>query len=186
MKVFVEEGVSPVIGVMLMLAITIIIASTVAAFACGASTRFEGAPSATLSVYCDGSVDEGDFNIIFEHLGGDAVSSGDLKIVTWIEDGAGGVIKTNHSAKSSRSASFDPPVRLPYVYGSEEEVSEFGEALWRPGTVAGTYDPGATAEFLGISEGELGGFIEKGTPVEVTIVHLPSGNTILRKKFLLG
>ena len=182
-----EGGVSPVIGVMLMLAITIIIASTVAAFAGGASTGFEKAPSASLSVYCDGSGDN--FNIIFEHLGGDPVSSADLKIVTWIDDGNGNVFKSNHTAKSPRSSSSEE-VRLPYAYDSQGGISadtgsEFGDAVWKPGTVAGTLDLGATAGFLDISENDLVGFIENGTPVEVTIIHLPSGNTILGAEFIL-
>jgi archaeal type IV pilus assembly protein PilA len=183
-----EGGVSPVIGVMLMLAITIIIASTVAAFAGGASTGFEKAPTASFSVYCDGSDD--DFNIIFEHLGGDPVSSGDLKIVTWIEDGNGNVFKSDHTAKSPPSSYTSEEVRLPYVYDSQGGISadsgsEFGDSLWKPGTVAGTLDLGATAGFLDIPENDLVGFIESGTPVEVTIIHLPSGNTILRTEFIL-
>ncbi|ADN35132.1 Protein of unknown function DUF1628 [Methanolacinia petrolearia DSM 11571] len=186
MRFFVEDAVSAVIGVMLMLAVTIIIASTVAAFAGGASTTFEDTPSASLAVYCDGSVDDGNFNIIFEHLGGDKISTDDLKIVTWIEDGGGGVIKSNHTAKSPRS-SYDPYLRLPCVYDSQMSLSndsEFGEALWKPGAVAGTDSTDATREFLGIPEGDsLGNY--GGTPVEVTIVYLPSGNTILKTEFLL-
>ena len=197
MSFSVEDAVSPVIGVMLMLAVTIIVASTVAAFAGGASTTFEDTPSASLSVYCDGSVDDedgdgvGDFNIIFEHLGGDVIPSRDLKIITWIGDGGGNVFKSNHTAKSSCSSFTSPEVRLPYVYDSQDGVSadsgsQFGDALWRPGTVAGTGNLEATAEFLGVSEVDLVDFIEKGTPVEVTIVYLPSGNTILRTEFILG
>jgi FlaG/FlaF family flagellin (archaellin) len=186
MKFFVEDAVSAVIGVMLMLAVTIIIASTVAAFAGGASTTFEDTPTASLAVYCDGSVNDDTFNIIFDHLGGDKISTDDLRIITWIDDGSGDPIKSNHTARSERS-SYDPYLRLPYVYDSQMSLSNdsgFGEALWKPGIVAGTGSTDATREFLGIPEGESLGNYE-GTPVEVTIVYLPSGNTILKTEFLL-
>ncbi|WP_052418776.1 type IV pilin N-terminal domain-containing protein [Methanolacinia paynteri] len=186
MRFFVEDAVSAVIGVMLMLAVTIIIASTVAAFAGGASTTFEDTPAASLAVYCDGSVDDGTFNIIFDHLGGDKISTDDLKIITWIDDGSGDPIKSDHTL-SSECSSLYPYLRLPYVYDSQvsgSNNSEFGEALWKPGTVAGTRDADATEEFLNIPEDKTLDDYE-GSPVEVTIVYLPSGNTILKTEFLL-
>lgn len=178
-----EDAVSPVIGVMLMLAITIIIAAVVASFVGGASTQFEKTPQASLRVYCDGSGD--DFNIIFEHLSGDPIRSEDLKIITWIE-GEDGVTKHNQSARSERSSSAG--VRIPCIYDAQKGIDpelEFGEVIWKPGMIAGTVDRAATAEFLGIPEGELDALIASDTPVEVTIVHLPSGNTILREEFML-
>ena len=188
MRFFVENAVSAVIGVMLMLAVTIIIASTVAAFAGGASTAFEDTPTASLRVYCDGSGEN--FNIIFEHLGGDIIPSDDLKIITWIEGGGGDVFKSNHTAKSPRSSVSEvQDKRLPVVYDSQGGDSDvdFGDVLWKPGTVAGTWNLEATAEFLGVSEEKLRDeYVVNGTPVEVTIVYLPSGNTILKTEFLLG
>lgn len=185
MKSRLEDAVSPVIGVMLMLAVTIIIAAVVSAFVGGASTQFEKTPQASLRVYCDESGP--DFNIIFEHLSGDPIRTEDLKIITWIESGDGTATKHEQSANDNRSSSVG--VRVPYVYDMQKGIVpelEFGEAVWKPGMIAGTGNKAATAEFLGISEEKLGGFIASDTPIEVTIVHIPSGNTILREEFMLG
>jgi len=53
-----EDAVSPVIGVMLMLVVTIVIAAVVAAFASGLGTDMESAPTVVLdaTVYSDGKV----------------------------------------------------------------------------------------------------------------------------------
>ncbi|WP_342771531.1 type IV pilin N-terminal domain-containing protein [Methanoculleus sp. UBA331] len=189
MRVILEDAVSPVIGVMLMITVTIIVAAVVAAFVGGASTQFEKTPQASLRVYCDGSEEE--FNIIFEHLSGDPLRTEDLRIVTWIKDGDE-VIKNETSA---RSGTVVDEVRYPRVYDVQQPDQErqgFGEAIWKRGTRAGTYDREKTAMFLGIVTGEgsadinkLDGLIQAGTPVEVTVIHIPSGNTILRNEFIL-
>ncbi|WP_062398058.1 type IV pilin N-terminal domain-containing protein [Methanogenium cariaci] len=98
-----EDAVSPVIGVMLMLAVTIIIAACVSAFAGGASTQFEETPQTSLLVYCDGSGDA--FSIIFEHHSGASIQSEKLKIITWIKAEDNTMIKHEQSGIS-------PPVRL--------------------------------------------------------------------------
>lgn len=181
MRAISEDAVSPVIGVMLMITVTIIVAAVVAAFVGGASTQFEKTPQASMRVYCDGS-DE-DFNIIFEHLSGDPLRTEDLRIVTWIRDG-NDVIKNETTGRDRVEG-----VRVPRLYDEQlpdQDKRGFGEAIWQRGTRAGTENLGETATFLGIDEGKLEGLIDAGTPVEVTIVHIPSGNTILRSEFILG
>ena len=184
MRAILEDAVSPVIGVMLMITVTIIVAAVVAAFVGGASTQFEKTPQASMRVYCDWSEDDlSDFNIIFEHLSGDPLRTEDLRIVTWIRDG-NDVIKNETSGRDRVDG-----VRCPRVYDEQrpdQEKQGFGEAIWKRGTRAGTDDIGETATFLRIDEGKLEELIEAGTPVEVTVVHIPSGNTILRSEFILG
>lgn len=189
-----EDAVSPVIGVMLMITVTIIVAAVVAAFVGGASTQFEKTPQTSMRVYCDWSEDDlSDFNIIFEHLSGDPLRTQDLRIVTWIKDG-NKVIKNETSGRSPLDG---VDVRVPYVYDAQSGVLPkygFGEATWKRGTRAGTDNIAATAFFLGIRDKDypklpkdvLKDFIDDNTPVEVTIVHIPSGNTILRSEFILG
>ncbi|KAF1076440.1 type IV pilin N-terminal domain-containing protein [Methanogenium sp. MK-MG] len=182
-----EDAVSPVIGVMLMLAVTIIIAACVSAFAGGASTQFEETPQTSLLVYCDGSGDA--FSIIFEHHSGASIQSEKLKIITWIKAEDNTIIKHEQSGISPRSSSVTPALRIPYVYDAQKGILpelEFGEAMWKPGFIAGTGNKAATAEFLGVSEEDLDELIASDTPVEVTIVYLPNGNTLLKKEFILG
>ena len=62
-----EDAVSPVIGVMLMLVVTIVIAAVVAAFAGGLATETESAPVAVL----DADVYAGDAKLVLRSLSGD-------------------------------------------------------------------------------------------------------------------
>ena len=70
-----EDAVSPVIGVMLMLVVTIIIAAVVAAFATGMGSDVDMAPAAALDVivYDDG-------NVVLTHVSGERLIPGDIKI----------------------------------------------------------------------------------------------------------
>ncbi|MDO8871141.1 MAG: type IV pilin N-terminal domain-containing protein [Methanoregula sp.] len=70
MKISNTEAVSPVVGVMLMLVVTIIIAAVVSAFAGGMHTSTEKAPQLTIS--CKYSQSEG---LSISHNGGDAVGT---------------------------------------------------------------------------------------------------------------
>lgn len=72
-----ERAVSPVIGVILMVAITVILAAVIAAFVLGFGADQDSAPQATLSVEQD--ADNG--NIIFNHQGGDGIDTSDVELV---------------------------------------------------------------------------------------------------------
>jgi len=77
-----DRAVSPVIGVILMVAITVILAAVIGTFVLGLGDSLgDSQPTAQLSV--DVGVDEGETNgtIDIEHNGGDAIASGDLRIV---------------------------------------------------------------------------------------------------------
>lgn len=78
-----ENGVSPVVGVMLMLVVVIIIAAVVSAFAGGLATQKEKAPQASLEchimwggMYSTGPV------FSMKHTGGDPINTRDVKLVT--------------------------------------------------------------------------------------------------------
>jgi len=71
-----DSAVSPVVGVMLMLVVTIIIASVISAYAGGLSGTREKAPqvSITAKTYNNST-------IYFDHMGGDGFSIDDLTII---------------------------------------------------------------------------------------------------------
>lgn len=181
-----ETAVSPVIGVILMISITLVIAATLSAFAGGSSASLEKTPSATIAVRSAGEGE--DFSLLFEHQGGDVLRTDDLEIVTWVKTGTDSTVKHTQVADADRSDRVHPSMRLPYVYESQSDSTdrEFGTAVWRPGTVAGTGNLPATAEFLGMSEDDLSGLIAKDTPIEVDIVYLPTGNLLAKTEFILG
>ena len=70
-----EDAVSPVIGVMLMLVVTIVIAAVVAAFAGGLGSDVEMAPTAALDidVTADGKV-------TIEHISGESLIQNEIKV----------------------------------------------------------------------------------------------------------
>ena len=76
-----EDAVSPVIGVMLMLVVTIVIAAVVAAFAGGLATETEATPIAVL----DADVYTGE--VIIRHLSGDNLQMDETAVKVQSLDG---------------------------------------------------------------------------------------------------
>jgi len=182
-----ESAVSPVVGTMILLTVVIILAAVVSAFAGGVAGETKAAPSAEIAVYPAGS--GGDFTLVFEHRGGDAVQTKDVKINTWVRLPDGGIAASTHSHLSNTSGYCDPEVRLPCVQMVDENGSpdpeNFGDAVWRPGTVAVTGDAAATAEFLGLDRGALCTCMEREAVLEVELFHLPSGTMMQKSRMLL-
>ena len=73
-----NRAVSPVIGVILMVAITVILAALISAFVLGFGAEQAASPQASWQIEYD---TEGDGNVIFVHDGGDAVEEADLSIM---------------------------------------------------------------------------------------------------------
>ena len=86
-----DEAVSPVIGVMLMLVVTIIIAAVVSGFAGGLAEGAEAAPQASIAVKTGYIGDH--FDISFEHQGGDPIRTKDCEFITFLTLPNGTVIK---------------------------------------------------------------------------------------------
>jgi len=77
-----DDAVSPVVGVMLMLVVTIIIAAVVSGFAGGLASGTQKAPQVTLSANAH-------YNsyILIEHLGGDPIATDSITVRTFIPMG---------------------------------------------------------------------------------------------------
>ncbi len=73
-----EEAVSPVIGVILMVAITVILAAVIAAFVFGLGGQQTAAPTA--SVVAANNPDTGGADVRIQHKGGDMLKGGEWKI----------------------------------------------------------------------------------------------------------
>ena len=77
-----KKGVSPVIGVILMVAITVILAAVIASFVFGMGSQVKGAPSVRLMLEDNGDmIDDGNdtlFNVT--HYGGDALVLDEIKL----------------------------------------------------------------------------------------------------------
>lgn len=75
-----DSAVSPVVGVLLMLVVTIIIAAIVSGFAGGMAGTQQKAPQASFDVKTQGSGTS--FDIYFIHRGGDTINSKNTNIIT--------------------------------------------------------------------------------------------------------
>ncbi|RLI82165.1 type IV pilin [Archaeoglobales archaeon] len=76
---FDEKGVSPVIGVILMVAITVILAAVIASFVFGFSSEaFKKAPTLSLEVKLNPSDSD---DVLITHMGGDIVEYTDLMVI---------------------------------------------------------------------------------------------------------
>ncbi|KPN31107.1 hypothetical protein SY89_01849 [Halolamina pelagica] len=71
-----DRGVSPVIGVILMVAITVILAAVIGTFVLGLGDSLEQAPQAQL----DAEAASGSDDILINHNGGDALAKADITI----------------------------------------------------------------------------------------------------------
>jgi len=87
-----EKAVSPVVGVMLMLSVTVIIAAIVSAAAGGLSGTEKKAPSAILEVHFYDNRSYGDFTahaMTIEHVSGNPLQTKDLSISTYFRNQSG-------------------------------------------------------------------------------------------------
>ncbi|WP_457549797.1 type IV pilin N-terminal domain-containing protein [Archaeoglobus sp.] len=78
-----RKGVSPVIGVILMVAITVILAAVIASFVFGMGSRVKAAPNVQLSLSdAEDKLDAQNDTIMYvEHYGGDTLKCDELKII---------------------------------------------------------------------------------------------------------
>lgn len=193
-----SEAVSPVIGVMLMLVVTIIVAAAVSAFAGGFASDQKKTPVAQIDVQLKtgGSYPK----LVLTHLGGDALKTRDLKIITYFQGyqsysgAAGGGRTVLDVRKHTTDGSLDPTVPAnnydaadynagtgsfisndgyPCTVSNGKPVKYWGNSTMMSGDVYTTIDK-ASLESV-ITKRSVGDEL-----IEVEIIHIPSGKTIFR------
>lgn len=87
----VNDAVSPVVGVMLMLVVTIIIAAVVSGFAGGLVRSQEKTPQASIAISTGYVGDH--FDIKFEHQGGDPIRTRECQFITFLTLPNGTIVK---------------------------------------------------------------------------------------------
>ena len=151
-----DDAVSPVIGVMLMLSITIIIAAVLMAFAGGMADTKPATPSVDLSAEF---VKSGEGIVLrLSHNGGDALNPKDIKVTAYV---------TTETASGEQLIIKD-------IIGDDN--------AWNAGeTITLTADK--TKNLLGISD--VSSAASLSTPVEIGIYHIPSSNVIFQNTILM-
>ena len=118
-KLFTEErAVSPVIGVILMVAITVILAAVIGAFVLGLGGETQESPQVSLS-FSENPAG----NLTVEHRGGDAVDHDDIEVRGSGEDADWP--ETSGQFRAGESVSFDVnsgAVRIVWTGGSDDAV----------------------------------------------------------------
>ena len=151
-----DDAVSPVIGVMLMLSITIIIAAVLMAFAGGMADTKPATPSVDLSAEFvkNGS----DIVLRLSHNGGDTLNPKDIRVTAYV----------------TTEMSSGEQLIIKDIIGDDN--------AWNAGeTITLTADK--TKNLLGISD--VSSAAEKSTPVEIGIYHIPSTNVIYHAAILI-
>jgi len=162
-----DEAVSPVIGVILMVAITVILAAVIGSFVFGFSGKLTEAPP-QFHARLD-KADDSEEALYITHTGGDVVDLKDIQIV----------VRTKGT-----SITFDPASSGgSYVdaFGAQQQMkitlsSGYNHGQVAPGavTVDGN-DCGAVVQYESLTIDEL----EEGYTVEVTFIHKPTGQIVL-------
>lgn len=153
------EAVSPVIGVMLMIVVTIILAAAVSSYANSMQSQ-ERAPQVTFIV--EASVQDG--YVIFEHLGGDTIDKRDIRVE--IESGyppTSGYVDADKISFSSSSSFLNPgdEAKVNFTYTSPDDYITFdGDEIYQE--------------------------VEIGEPFKVTVIDTNSGQTIHTGKITLS
>ena len=155
-----DDAVSPVIGVMLMLSITIILAAVLMAFAGGMADTKPATPSVDLSAAFvkNGS----DIVLCVSHNGGDALNPDDIKVTAYVRNAA---------------ASGTPLIIKDFI--GDDTAWNAGETL--------VIDKDKTAELLlgQADAASVSAAAKNATPVEIGIYHIPSSNVIYHADILL-
>ena len=151
-----DDAVSPVIGVMLMLSITIIIAAVLMAFAGGMADTKPATPSVDLSAEFvkNGS----DIVLRLSHNGGDALNPKDIRVTAYV---------------ASASSSGEQLIIKDII--GDDNAWNAGESI--------TLDAEKTKSLLGLTD--VTEAAEKSTPVEIGIYHTPSTNVIYHATILI-
>ena len=202
-----DSAVSPVVGVMLMLAITVMIAAIVSAAAGGLSGTGKKAPSAILDVSFFAAKDYGGYAIpsmTIKHISGNVLQTKDIQLITYYRTPSGTTVKGSLSGqaavKGNDSCSAFTADQYSGVliinderFGSGSvQDSDKGYASWfgnasaslRPGDILVTPAPqycvatnNPSMEYLFPGIAFPADF-PAGSVVTVKVIHVPSGQVI--------
>jgi len=208
-----ERAVSPVVGVMLMLVVTIIVAALVSSFAGGLSDSAEPAPTTAfeISMRAGDNVGNGAPEyVVLTMVAGETLNSRDLQIITTytVPETYNGVPTANpgkiikHTLDGALGVentwTSDEDPFTPRVHGYKNtpgglvpgqgmigtSTPQFGTCQFKAGELYWFKDRNA---FLGFDvEDRVKYGFQEGSVVHVTIIHTPTGQTVCDKDVVVS
>lgn len=155
-----KKAVSPVIGVMLMIVVTIILAGAVSSYSSSMDVQ-DTAPQATFKV----SADESENVVTLEHLGGDIISKRNVKIEI-----ASGSPTTTGYLNNTANVTFDP--NPGFLSPGDIATISVAEAM---NTTSYVDEPGWGITFSG---DDISQSVYIGDSFRLTLIDVESGQTI--------
>ena len=180
-----EDAVSPVIGVMLMIVVTVIIAAVVSGFAGGMTDSQEAAPTA--AIQCSIVKEDAD-NVVMtlKHMSGDSLKTSDLRFYVSYIDSTGvptqkrtqGVSVSGFTDSEGNTVS----AKVPYLtdvkvgdVGSDE--TNYGNFIWNPGQIITTGNGDGFQAITGLDPAN----VNIGDIISIRLVDTNSQNTVFDK-----
>lgn len=187
-----ETAVSPVIGVMLMLVVTLVIAAFVSMFAGNAFASAEASPSTAINVkiISNGGANHDQYVMLIENAGGDSIPSADLKIMTYyLASGTDkSMYRSENSSRTMTAYTADgKSIIIPIITDASkgnfgDSQLNFGRYTFEPGTIISTYNSAGTTKIVGFDVTDKTKFgFDKGSKVTVNIVHIPTQTVLFNK-----
>lgn len=181
-----ENAVSPVIGVMLMIVVTVVIAAIVSAFAGGVTEGSDTAPTA--SIQCK-IVKESEDNAVltFKHISGDSINTANLRIYISYTDDSGAPHLNRTSAGDNKVASGltdsdgnSVSATIPYLTDVKvgdvgDSTTNFGNFMWKTGQILSTGNSEGFEAIIGVSPSD----IEIGDKFGIKLVDTDSQKAIV-------
>jgi len=166
-----DRGVSPVIGVILMVAITVILAAIIGAFVLGLGQNTQAAPQASLTVSdaSDDFQDDGNNQAVLSvsHNSGDSLQLDEIRIV--VREADSNAIAGEWTADAGWQVSANSDTVTAFLDGTDLNAN--------PAASGGSLDVG---EILTLEEttDTTGGSVITDGRYRVVVIHTPSDSTV--------
>ena len=199
-----DDAISPVIGVMLMLVVTVVIAAAVTIFATGVVGDTKAAPTAVLDVHIYSDIEALDTmggqydpttgpDLHIKHISGDEINTAEIELhLSWVDpDG-----KYHNSVYSADKFTSTYPngevngrkqpmyLKAPGGEGESNLDHYFGDVTLKSGqkltAIFNNCQPVSNGDKFGIMK-----YLPKGTAVEVMILHIPSNKVIYEDEVMV-
>ncbi len=177
-----EDAVSPVIGVMLMIVVTVVIAAIVSSFAGGMGDTQKAAPAA--AIQCSIVKESADNTVItLKHVSGDSLKTADLRFYVSYIDSTGapfqkrtqGVLVAGFTNAQGNPVSAKVPYLTDVKTGDVgDDATNYGNFIWNPGQIITT---GNAAGFKAIT-GLDASSVKIGDSINIKIVDTTSQKAV--------